>query len=287
MPGTLFVVATPIGNLEDITLRALRVLREVVVVAAEDTRRTARLLQHYGIPTPTLSFHDHNERVRTPALVARLQAGDSVALVSDAGTPLVSDPGLRLLRATVEAGIAIVAVPGPSAVMAALSISGLPLDRFQFLGFPPARAGERTRWLQALAGSGGTLVFFEAPHRIHATLTGVRDVLGERWIVVCRELTKVHEDVRRGWISALLDAELPQRGEFTILVSDQVRPALTAAGTAIPADEDATIIAEFCRMTENGAASARDAIARIAERRGLKRQRVYRALRDGNIGLVT
>src|SRR5436190_10281732 len=166
MPGTLFVVATPIGNLEDITLRALRVLRDAHVVAAEDTRRTGQLLRHYDIRTPLVSFHDHNEHGRTPDLVARLVSGDTVALVSDAGTPLISDPGFRLVREAIAAGVRVDAVPGPSSLTAAVSIAGLPVDGFTFAGFPPARTGERARWLADLADVPRTLVFFEAPHRV-------------------------------------------------------------------------------------------------------------------------
>ena len=166
MPATLFVVSTPIGNLEDITLRALRTLREVAVIAAEDTRRTGHLLQHFEIRTPMVSLHEHNERDRTPALLARLQAGESIALVSDAGTPLLSDPGFHLVREALNAGIPVQSVPGPSSVTAALAVSGLPVDRFTFVGFPPARSGQRGAFFAGLTGQAGTLVLFEAPQRI-------------------------------------------------------------------------------------------------------------------------
>jgi 16S rRNA (cytidine1402-2'-O)-methyltransferase len=274
MPGTLFVVATPIGNLEDITLRALRTLKEVEVIAAEDTRRTSRLLQHYGIRTRTLSFHDYNEADRTATLLATLQAGASVALVSDAGTPLVSDPGLRLVRAAIEAGLPVVPIPGPSAVTAALAVSGLSAEDFRFVGFPPARAAERARWLDQLKSGCGLLVMFEAPHRIHATLAAVRDALGERWIVLSRELTKIHETVTRGWISDVLHAGFPDRGEFTILVSDRVKPE---ASTSLTTDAK-TILDEFGQLTHGAAISKRDAVAQIAARHGLSRQQVYKAL---------
>src|SRR5256885_1108608 len=165
MPGTLFVVATPIGNLEDITARALRVLREADVIAAEDTRRTAHLLARYAITTPTISLHEHNEAAKTPSLVERLQRGEAIALVSDAGTPTVSDPGGRLIRAAIDAGVRVEPIPGPSAVLAALAASGLPTDTFTFLGFPPTRAKHRHAWFERLRTAGGTVVFFEAPHR--------------------------------------------------------------------------------------------------------------------------
>jgi 16S rRNA (cytidine1402-2'-O)-methyltransferase len=177
MPGILYVVATPIGNLEDITLRALRILRDVSVIAAEDTRRTARLLQQYSISTPTTSLHEHNERQRSVQLVARLEAGDSVALVSDAGTPVVSDPGLKLVQAVRAAGIRVEPVPGPSAALAALSASGVPADTFVFMGFPPAKAGARRRWLEALADETRPVILYEAPHRI----TGLLGDMAELW----------------------------------------------------------------------------------------------------------
>src|SRR5436190_1862936 len=166
MPGTLFVVATPIGNLEDITVRALRVLGEVAVIAAEDTRRTAHLLARHAISTPTTSLHEHNESKKTPALIARLQNGEDVALVSDAGTPTISDPGSHLIRQTIDAGLTVVPIPGPSAAMAALAVSGFPTGTFAFLGFPPVRAKDRIEWFKRLKSIGGTVVFFEAPHRI-------------------------------------------------------------------------------------------------------------------------
>src|SRR2546428_230891 len=170
MPGTLFVVATPIGNLEDITARALRVLREVAIIAAEDTRRTARLLARYAITTPTTSLHEHNESRKSAELVARLERGDNLALVSDAGTPTVSDPGQRLVRDAIAAGVRVEPVPGPSAALAALSVSGLSGDTFTFLGFPPTRSTDRRQWFERLLRVGGTVIFFEAPYRIHETL---------------------------------------------------------------------------------------------------------------------
>jgi 16S rRNA (cytidine1402-2'-O)-methyltransferase len=180
MPGTLYVVATPIGNLEDVTLRALRVLRDVSVIAAEDTRRTSRLLQHYSISTPTTSLHEHNERGKTPSLIRQLLAGESIALVSDAGTPVISDPGARLVAEAHAAGVRVEPIPGPSAVMAALSGSGFAGDAFLFLGFPPSRAAARRAWLATIAGETRTLVMYEAPHRIGDTLSDMLAILGDR-----------------------------------------------------------------------------------------------------------
>ena len=281
MPGTLFVVSTPIGNLEDITLRALRTLQAVAVIAAEDTRRTAILLRRHGIGTPTISFHEHNERRRTAELLRRLSNGDSIALVSDAGTPLVSDPGARLVQAAIREGIRVEAVPGPSAVMAALTVSGLPTDRFTFLGFAPARSGERTRWLEAVKELPGTLVFFEAPHRIRASLEAVRHVLGNRHISVARELTKVHEEVARGRVDEVLTAKLNVRGEYTVVVSAQVESA-TMGGPS--ADREA-LVAEFGRMTSDGALSTRDAVSAIARGADIPKQVVYSTLRRaGKLG---
>jgi len=275
MPATLFLVATPIGNLEDVTFRALRTLREVAVIAAEDTRRTGNLLRHYDIGTPILSLHEHNEHDRTPALIARLQAGDSVALVSDAGTPLISDPGFLLVREAIAAGIRLEAIPGPSALTAALAVSGLPMDEFTFLGFPPARAGPRAAWLASRASRPGTLVLFEAPHRVRATLTDIHTHFGDRFVVLARELTKVHETITRGWVSDLLTGSLQERGEHVILIGDQSR--LTIAGP--PAVSDDILKREFCSMTESGGMSARDAVAALAHRHSVSRQRVYKATR--------
>ncbi len=218
MPGTLFVVATPIGNLEDITLRALRVLGEASIIAAEDTRRTARLLVRHGITTPTTSLHEHNEAEKTPAILARLQRGEHVALVADAGTPVISDPGGRLVRAVVDAGFRVEPIPGPSAILAALMASPLQDDGFTFLGFPPARSKARDDWFARLRRIGGTIVFFEAPHRIVATLTELRELVGDVPVIVARELTKIHEELVRGPISRVLDRLKEPRGEFTVIV---------------------------------------------------------------------
>src|ERR1700730_11544158 len=205
MPGTLFVVATPIGNLEDITMRALRVLREVTLIAAEDTRRTAHLLARYGISTPTTSLHEHTGATKIASIVARLQQGDTVALVSDAGTPTISDPGHALIRRAIESAIRVEPIPGPNAAVAALAVSGFPGDAFTFLGFPPTRSKDRISWLERMRNAGVIVVFYEAPHRIRRTLTDLLTNLGDCQIIVGRELTKVHEEILRGPVSTVID----------------------------------------------------------------------------------
>ena len=204
MPGTLFVVATPIGNLDDVTTRALRVLREADLIAAEDTRRTSHLLARYAITTSTTSLHEHNEHQKAASLLARLERGESIALVSDAGTPTVSDPGQRLIQAAAAAGYRIEPVPGPSAILAVLAASGFPADTFLFLGFPPTRSKDRTLWFERLRTASGTVVFFEAPHRLSRTLSEIAQSVGDFPVVVGRELTKIHEEFVRGPISIAL-----------------------------------------------------------------------------------
>ncbi|MDP1571713.1 MAG: 16S rRNA (cytidine(1402)-2'-O)-methyltransferase [Vicinamibacterales bacterium] len=274
MPGTLFVVATPIGNLEDITLRAVRVLREVAVVAAEDTRRTGNLLRHLGIDTRLLSLHEHNEHERIPPLLARLAAGESVAVVSDAGTPGVSDPGMRLAEAAVAAGIRVEPVPGASAVLAALAGSGVAWNSFAFLGFPPLKAKDRKTWVSGLAASLQTSVFFEAPHRVRRTLGELAAILGERQIVVARELTKVHEEFIRGTASEILARLESPKGEFTVVVP----PASGAEEVQRSplSDEDITVL--FGQMTENGAVSRKAALREVAEATGRPVNEVYDAI---------
>jgi 16S rRNA (cytidine1402-2'-O)-methyltransferase len=223
-PG-LYIVATPIGNLEDITLRALRILREADLIACEDTRHTQKLLNHFEISTPTRSYHEHNEAERTQELVERIKVGERIALVCDAGTPGISDPGERLIRAAVEAGAHVVPVPGPSAMISALVASGLPTESFRFVGFLPSRSGERRSALERLREARETLVFYEAPHRVAEMLSDLGNVLGaERPIVLARELTKVHEELLRG-TAAFVSAELGKRsavkGEITIIVAGQ------------------------------------------------------------------
>jgi len=221
--GVLYVVATPIGNLNDVTIRALKVLEEVHLIAAEDTRHTRPLLSHHGIHTPMLAMHEHNERARIEQLLGKLESGESLALVSDAGTPLISDPGFPLVRQARRNGIRVVPVPGPSALVCALSASGLPTDRFLFLGFPPRNSTQRLRWLGALAKESATLICYESSHRILATLADMQEVFGcEREAVIGRELTKLHETFLQGSINQLselvADDSNQQRGEFVILV---------------------------------------------------------------------
>lgn len=277
--GTLYLVATPIGNLEDITLRAIRVLRECDLVAAEDTRRTSRLLNHLGISVPTTSVHEHNETSRAPAIVARLLAGACVALVSDAGTPGISDPGYRLVRAALDAGCRVEAVPGPSALIAALITSGLPTDAFVFMGFPPARGAARTAWFDRLADERRTVVFFESPHRIRRTLEQALTACGDRPAAIGRELTKLHEETRRGTLSTLLSwFQGEPIGEFTVVVAgapDVAQPT----GQVTPEQ----LFEEFCRMTETGG-GRREAVTALARRYGLPAREVYSAIERARHG---
>ena len=275
--GTLFVVATPIGNLEDVTLRALRVLREADCVLAEDTRRTRILLQRHGIAARPVSLHAHNEAARTAEVLARLAAGASVALVSDAGTPLVSDPGERLVAAAAAEGHAVVPVPGPSAVLAALSASGLPTCTFTMLGFLPRRAAERAALLRRFRASPDTIVLFEAPGRVAATLASLRDALGERPACVARELTKLHEEIVRGPLSALAQrfAAAPPRGEVTLVIGGAAEPE---AGEDAAPDEAA--LDRLIRDRVAAGCSARDVAAEVAGTGRMRRRDAYaRALR--------
>ena len=221
MPGILYIVATPIGNLEDVTLRALRVLKEVDVIAAEDTRHTQILLNHHGIRTPLTSYHEHNERTKAQELVARLEQGQDIALVSDAGTPAISDPGFRLVVAAIHAGVRIIPIPGASALTAILSASGLATDRFIFEGFLPAKKKQRRERLQTLRDETRTLVFYEAPHRLRDALDDVHELLGNRETVLAREVSKVHEEFLRGPLSELICMLERQeiRGEVTLIIS--------------------------------------------------------------------
>lgn len=219
--SVLYVVATPIGNLEDVSERALRVLREVDRVAAEDTRRTGRLLAHFGIDKPLVSYHDAVERRKAPALVEQILAGTSLALVSDAGTPLLSDPGYRLVRAALDAGISVVPIPGATAATALLSVSGLAIDRFVFEGFLPQREGRRRRRLEELRGEPRTVVLYESPHHIERTLGEIEEIVGDRDVVVGRELTKLFEEILRGRVSSVRKeiAARPPRGEYTVVLA--------------------------------------------------------------------
>ena len=273
MRGTLFVVATPIGNLEDITVRALRVLRDAAVIAAEDTRRTAQLLARHAIATPTTSLHEHNEAAKTASLVARLERGDHVALVSDAGTPTVSDPGERLIRAAIQAGIRVEPIPGPSAVLAALAASGLPSESFTFLGFPPTRSKDRKLWFARFRGSERTVVFFEAPHRIAETLRELRQIAGNCQVAAARELTKAHEEIIRGPLDSVIERLGNPRGEFTVVVE-------LGETTETKALASVDLVHEFGEMTVITGLSRRKAIATLARRHGLAANSVYQALED-------
>ena len=271
--GTLFLVATPIGNLEDISLRALRVLREADLLAAEDTRHTATLLRHFDIRRPVTSLHEHNESAKTPTLVERLRAGARIALVTDAGTPSVSDPGYRLVRAAIDAGVRVEAIPGASAVLAALVSSGLPTDAFVFAGFPPPKTAARRAWLESIRADRRTLVFFEAPHRIRETLADAVDVLGDRQAALGRELTKLHEEILRGTLSAVLARLGEPRGEFTVVVAGQAE----AEGDAVSQVDDGQLLTEFGRLTENGR-TRREAIGQLARKHALRSRDVFAAL---------
>jgi 16S rRNA (cytidine1402-2'-O)-methyltransferase len=279
--GTLFVVATPIGHLEDITLRALRILKTVQLVAAEDTRRTGNLLRHYQIETPILSVHEHNEQARVARLLQRLGAGDSIALVTDAGTPGVSDPGATLVAAVREAGFKVEPIPGPSAVVTAMSAAGFRSEGFCFLGFAPVKSKARKTWLEAAVADSKqrAVVFFEAPHRVRKTLEDLV-VLGDSPIMVARELTKIHEEFITGTPSALLDHFSAPQGEFTLVIL----PGSASAKAEEPStDED---IAElFGRLTESGDFTSKRETARaVAERLGLTTKVVYDALERDKIG---
>lgn len=277
MPGILYVVATPIGNLEDVTFRAVRVLREVSLIAAEDTRRTARLLQHYSISTPTTSLHEHNERARTPALISRLRAGESIALVSDAGTPGVSDPGSLLVAAAHAAGIRVEPIPGPSAALAALSASGLSADQVLFTGFPPSRSNARKAWLTALRDEPRILVLFEAPHRIRETLTDMAAILGDRPILLARELTKIHEYLAVQPITAHLQALHESRGEYTLVIPPA--PARPDAPGPLPSGDE--LRREFGQMIEHGPGTRRDAVRRLATKYRVSAKTMYELLEAG------
>ncbi len=282
MPGTLYVVATPIGNLEDITLRALRVLREVNVIAAEDTRRTAKLLSAHSISTPTTSFHAHNTRARLPHLLHQLRAGNDVALVSDAGTPGVSDPGVELVRACVDAGLKVDVVPGPTAPIAAATVSGFSLNHLTVLGFVPRKTVDRGRFLKDVLAARGTVCFFETPHRIAATLHEMADILGERQILVARELTKVHQEFLRGTSQEVLSRLGPPRGEFTLVI-DQSSPVV-ATGQI---ETDAETAVQFMSSDSAGTRSRRGQVVAFARGLGRPAREVYAALERAKLSSPT
>jgi 16S rRNA (cytidine1402-2'-O)-methyltransferase len=270
MSGTLYVVATPIGNLEDITYRAVRVLGEVDLIACEDTRQTRKLLEHYGIEKPTISYHEHNEVERSAELTSRLLAGTSIALVTDAGMPLVSDPGYRLVHAAVECGVPVQPIPGASALLTALAGSGLATDSFHFGGFLPSKPGQRAKLLESLAEEHSTLIFYEAPHRILEALEAIEAVLGARPVVVARELTKLHEEFLRGTaaeIHAALSRRDSVKGEMTLLIGKATAPA-----------PDDTPLDEAVEALIHGGTPRMDAIKQVARRRGLSKREVYEQL---------
>jgi 16S rRNA (cytidine1402-2'-O)-methyltransferase len=270
MPGTLYVVATPIGNLEDLSPRAARILAEVALIACEDTRHTRKLLEHFGIGTPLVSYHDHNERDRSIELTARLTTGDSIALVSDAGTPLISDPGYRFVDAALQAGIPVVPIPGPAAAITALSASGLPTDAFYFGGFLAPKEGQRRRQLEQAADLPATLIFYEAPHRILEALAEIEALCPHRPVVLARELTKLHEEFLRGSAAELhktLAARPTIKGEFTILLGKPIQPETPA---------DARPVTEAVAALEKEGLSRMDAIKRVARDRGLPKRDVYK-----------
>ncbi len=265
--GILYIVATPIGNLEDVTLRALRVLRSVSFVAAEDTRRTRQLLQAYEIQVPVISLHEHNEMKQSQAVIAALAKGQDVAYVTDAGTPGVSDPGGRLIRAAIAEGVSVVPIPGPSAVIAAVSVSGLPMDAFVFHGFLPPRGPQRRTLLSSLASEKRTIVLYETPRRVRETLKDIGEIWGDRPIALARELTKIHEEVIRGRVSEVL-AFLEGRvvkGEITLVVG--------GAPELAPVSDD-EITASLKRIAETGL-SPRDRVAQVARELGISKRRVY------------
>ncbi len=266
MPN-LYIVATPIGNLEDITRRALRILSEVKLIAAEDTRKTKRLLDAYEIKTPMTSYHEHNKQTKLEYILDCLKDGD-VALVSEAGMPGMSDPGYELINTANQRGIPVIPIPGPSAIVTALVVSGLPTDRFLYIGFLPRKANARRQLLESVANEQGTLVALEAPHRLIAALNDMLFILGDRQIAVCRELTKVHEEVFRGAISQAIKHFTEPRGEFTLVIEgkrEKAKPKLSK-----------DIEKQLRNMYLSGA-TAREAIAKVAAETGLSRKELYRA----------
>lgn len=268
MPGTLYLVATPIGNLADITHRALQVLSDVDLIACEDTRHTHKLLNHYGITTKTISYHEHNEQQRAAELIDRLKQGTSIAVVSDAGTPSISDPGFRLVRAAIENEIVVVPIPGPSALITALIAAGLPTDEFFFAGFLPPRTNARRARLSELQSVPGTLIFYEAPHRLAATLKDAYEILGEREAVVARELTKLHEEIRRGRLSQLATDYTDVRGEIVVLIDRNV------IGVSVNQTSIAALVDQF----EHEGLDHRAALKKAARELGLSRAEAYRKL---------
>ena len=280
MNGTLYIVATPIGNLEDITQRALRVLREADLVACEDTRRTRVLLNHFGIKTKTISYHEHNERERAVEICKLLTAGKTVALVSDAGTPLINDPGFRVANAAIEQELPVVPIPGPTAFVSALVASGLPSDEFYFAGFLPARANARRTKLEKLSTIPATLIFYEAPHRIAIALKAALDTFGNRDAAVARELTKIHEEIARGSLSTLaqrFSGDAHARGEMVLIISG----ARTNGGVGKSTGETQSLtqtLFERVSELESEGLDAKAALKKAARELGMKRAEAYRLI---------
>ncbi len=269
--GKLYLVGTPIGNLEDMTLRAIRILKEVDLIACEDTRRTQQLLSHYGIKTRTISYHEHNELTRAPELIIEMEEGSRVALVSDAGMPVISDPGFRLVSLAIRHNIPVVPVPGASAFVAALAAAGLPVDMFRFLGFLPSKKLARRKVLEEMRGSRKTLVFYEAPHRVLDMLQDAKEILGDLPVVVAREVTKLHEEFLRGSVSEVLVRlkKKPVKGEITVLVGAQRRRAAKVPpGRALRKEMERL-------MAEHGF-DERAALKAVARARGISRSEAYR-----------
>ncbi|MGA2905699.1 MAG: 16S rRNA (cytidine(1402)-2'-O)-methyltransferase [Candidatus Korobacteraceae bacterium] len=278
--GTLYLVGTPIGNLEDITLRALRTLKEVDLVACEDTRQTAKLLNHYGIEKPTLSYHEHNELTRAAEVVVHLERGDNVAIVSDAGMPGVSDPGYRLVALAIRHHIRVVPIPGASAFLSALVASGLPTDSFHFGGFLPAKAGARRTALEAIRNSPRTQIFYEAPHRIVESVRDVVDILGpERHVVIAREVTKLHEEFLRGHaadVLAQLEKRTEIRGEITLLIGKvEEIPHLPAASQ--------TVAKRIKELVGSEKLAEKAALKQAAKEFGLSKSEAYRELQRAKL----
>jgi 16S rRNA (cytidine1402-2'-O)-methyltransferase len=273
--GCLYLVGTPIGNLEDITLRALRILKEADQIACEDTRHTQKLLTHYDIHKPLVSYHEHNEMTRAPELVLEMEQGAKIALVSDAGMPLVSDPGHRLVTLCLRHKIPVVPIPGPSALLASLSASGLPNEEFLFIGFLPARGGERRRALEQLRIEDRTLIFYEAPHRIAETVADAREILGDRPACLAREVTKLHEEFLRGKLSEIAASleKRPARGEITLLIG-----AAEASDVSLRGDSAQSLAARVEELMHQAKLDRKEALKLAAKERGLTRRAAYDAL---------
>jgi 16S rRNA (cytidine1402-2'-O)-methyltransferase len=267
--GLLYIVATPIGNLEDITLRAIRILKEVELIAAEDTRHTRKLLNAYKITTPLISLHQHNEREKSALLIAKIKGGMNVAYVSDAGTPCVSDPGYQLVNFAQAENIRIIPIPGPSALITAMSAAGIPADNFSFCGFLPARENKRRLFLESLKDDERTIVFYESPTRFLSTLKDIYEILGNREIVVARELTKIFEEIRRGEVIDFIKSygENKIRGEFTVILRSVKKTPISYK------DED--IEKKILLLWEDGNISLRDAVNQVVEKTGLQKKKVY------------